>query len=112
MMRVAAGLIVAAMLWCLTGCTHVIRYDTPYYEGGPSQLAPPQGELSRGTHVFALGSEGSYRHVIAGNGVNAYVLESSLMSLGEWLSQPKAPKESDQQSMVEWGSGTTGEAPQ
>lgn len=62
----------------LAGCTHVISQRTPYYEKGPSQLEPPQGELEKGTPVWIMGREGSYVRVWTPGLLDAWVRDRAV----------------------------------
>ena len=78
-------------LLVLPGCAHKIAGDTPYYKKGPYQIEPPDGDLKDGTWVWIVGAEGSYKHVLAANGVNAYVWSNALVPVIDWdhLFQPE-----------------------
>jgi hypothetical protein len=90
----------AACVCVLAGCSHAITQSTPYYENGPHQTQPPNGNLPEGTGVWVVGREGSYYKVMADNGVVAYVWDRALTPMHEWLMRPKsAPRESGK----EWG---------
>ena len=60
-------------LCLLTGCTHIITEQTPYYEDGFAQVDPPQGELEAGTRVMILERKGSHARVLTGNLLDAWV---------------------------------------
>ena len=94
-MKRPATVMYAATLTLLCGCTHVVTHNTPFFKDGPTQLAPPQGELKAGTWVWVTGKEGTYSHVLASDGTDAYVLENDLRPL--WAPAPTAeqpPKKS------------------
>ncbi len=80
------GLLVGLALF--VGCTHVIERPTPYYEDGPTQLAPPQGTFEAGTRVLLLGREGSYANVWSWSGKRGYVWEGALGSI--WAARSNA----------------------
>ena len=81
----------AMVIAALAGCTHVIARTTPYYEDGPSQLDPPQGELEAGTYVLVVGKEGTYSRVWTVGGVDAYVLDGDLESVWQWWRRKGRP---------------------
>ena len=85
----------------LSGCTHVVACNTPYFKNGPTQLEPPQGELKAGTWVALIGRRDSYARVLAPDGTNAYVLEQDLRSI--WAPAPRTPKETTMKTI---GPGT------
>lgn len=72
------------------GCTHVVTQNAPYYVDGPSQLAPPQGELPRGTKVLVIRNTGTYSRVLTANFIDAYVWNNSLMELEDWWAAQRA----------------------
>lgn len=82
--QVLGALLLLAGLGLLEGCAHKVLGDTPYYKKGPNQVEPPDGDLKDGTLVWIIGSEGTYKHVIAVNGVNAYVWANALAPTVDW----------------------------
>ncbi len=72
------------------GCTHVVTHTAPYYEDGPWQLAPPQGEIPAGTKVLVVGNKGTYSRVWTADFVDAYVWDGALEPWSWW---PKAKTE-------------------
>lgn len=72
------------------GCTHVVTQNAPYYVDGPSQLAPPQGELPRGTKVLVIRNTGTYSRVLTADFIDAYVWNNSLMELEDWWAAQRA----------------------
>jgi len=94
----ACALVVGlAGLTAASGCSHVLINTAPYYEDGPWQLDPPQGELQAGTHVLVVGRKGTYSHVWTITGVDAYVWDGDLHSIFEGKREPPPPKELKQQ---------------
>ena len=83
-----------------TGCLHVIGLDTPYYEQGPRQEAPPEGEFKAGTGVWIVGEKDGYRRVWASNGVLAYVWPRAITTREEWQRRQQAEKEAEQADMA------------
>ena len=53
--------------------THVITAETEYYETGPQQGRPPEGNFPAGTKVNVVEEAGSYVLVKSDSGVEAYV---------------------------------------
>jgi hypothetical protein len=87
----------------LVGCTHVISQRTPYYEKGPSQLEPPQGELEKGTPVWVLGRDGSYLHVWTPDLIDAYVRDRAVEPAVKWGSAKKEEDEKDKPVVIDVG---------
>ena len=59
--------------------THTVVRDTPYYETGPQQGRPPDGELKAGTMVRDFGTPiGGYLQVRTREGLECYVDGSDL----------------------------------
>lgn len=87
--RAGAGLLGAALL-ALPGCLRVVSQDIDYYKDGPYQVEGPHGVLPRGTHVWVVGHEGSYARVWTLKGLDAYVWDKALVSLGQWKDRPDA----------------------
>ncbi len=80
------GFSIAALM---AGCTHVVTHTAPYYEDGPWQLEPPQGEIPAGTKVLVVGKQGTYSRVWTAGLVDAYVWDGALEPLS-WWPKPKA----------------------
>lgn len=89
------AILLSLALLALPGCAQKIAGDTPYYKKGPYQLEPPDGDLKDGMWVWIIGAEGSYKHVIAANGVNAFVWSNALVPVIDWdhLFQPEEKQE-------------------
>jgi hypothetical protein len=76
----------------ISGCSHVITRETPYYVDGPRQADPPQGWLPEGTGVWILGRDGTYVRVLTGTMINAWVRDWDVASAWGRSAEP-APKE-------------------
>ncbi len=83
----------------LPACTHIITQSTPYYEKGPTQLDPPEGDIEAGTYAMVVGAEGSYVRVITVTGVNAWVWDRAVMSV--WDHMQKQDEEKKQREARE-----------
>lgn len=95
-----AGLVLCAAMFAgvalVAGCTQMIGNNAPYYKNGPAQREGPQGTIPAGTPVWVLGKEGSYTHVLAGNGVNGYVWDSSIVTTEEWNRRQEVQKQNQE----------------
>ncbi|MEM1294062.1 MAG: hypothetical protein AAGH89_01780 [Verrucomicrobiota bacterium] len=58
--------------------SHVVKFPTEYYLGGPQQARPPDGTFEAGTEVNLLEDSGSYLLVESKGGVQAFVSTSAL----------------------------------
>ena len=58
--------------------THRIVQPTPYYQIGPGQALPPDGEFASGTLVRILKEAGSYVQVQSESNIVAYISVSDL----------------------------------
>lgn len=91
----AACLAFLGCLGALTGCMHVIAYDTPYFRDGPQQLRQPDGDLKTGTQVWITGQQDTYRRVLTLTGVHAYVWQGAIKTQSEWRDTQNREKEAD-----------------
>ncbi|MFH1748932.1 MAG: hypothetical protein ABIG44_18015 [Planctomycetota bacterium] len=98
MIMVALAILTLLGVVAATGCTHVITRNTPYYEDGPFQPDPPQGELPAGTKVWIVGKKGSYSLVWSLDGVIAYVWDGAVMTIREWDRQQKEQDEAQREN--------------
>ncbi len=89
------GVGLAAALLC-TGCTHVIAQNAPYYNEGPQQPGPPDGELAAGTGVWIVGQKDGYGHIWTLGGVNAYVWPRDIVTKAEWAHMQKVQADAEQ----------------
>lgn len=59
--------------------THIVIRETSYYETGPQQGRPPEGELKKGTLIIILNPSDSYPRVQTEDGsVTAYILAKDI----------------------------------
>ncbi|MCC6357505.1 MAG: hypothetical protein IT450_02070 [Phycisphaerales bacterium] len=77
------------LLLAVGGCSHIITADTPYYNDGPEQLDPPQGDVAKGTWCLVIGERGTYYHILTGDGVNAYVWKAAVEPLLDFRRKEK-----------------------
>ena len=84
MRGIAALFVGLSSLALLPACTHIITQSAPYYEEGPNQPDPPEGDLQAGTKAWVLGSEGSYVRVWTDSGVNAWVWDRAVMTIWDY----------------------------
>jgi hypothetical protein len=80
----------------LSGCTHVIGNNAPYYKSGPAQREGPQGTIPAGTPVWVLGKEGSYAHVWTTTGVDGFVWENAVVTKDEWNRRQSLDKQNEE----------------
>lgn len=95
----------------IPACTHIITQSTPYYEKGPTQLDPPEGDLDAGTYAMVVGSEGSYVHVVTVTGVNAWVWDRAVMSVWDHL-QKQDEEKKQREAREKLKKAQTGSQPQ
>ena len=76
--------IVLAAALLSAGCTHIVTQDVAFYNNGPQQPEPPQGDLKQGTRCWVMGHEGGYVRVWTLDGVNAFVWERAVMTIRDW----------------------------
>lgn len=62
--------------------SHVVKFPTEYYIGGPQQARPPDGTFNAGTEVNVLEDAGSYLLVESKDGIKAFVSISALEPQG------------------------------
>lgn len=87
---------VAALPLAACGCSHVITASTPYYNDGPEQLDPPQGEVPAGAWVLVVGERNGYYHILTA-GVNAFVWKNDVMPLLDFRKQQQQRQAEAQQ---------------
>lgn len=95
----------------LPACTHIITQSTPYYEGGPSQLDPPQGDIEAGTLAMVVGSDGSYVRVVTVTGINAWVWDRAVMSVWDHMQKQDEDKKR-REAREKWQKARGGSQPQ
>ncbi len=83
------ALVAVLLLFAVSGCSHIITADTPYYNDGPEQLDPPQGDVAKGTWCLVIGERGTYYHILTGDGVNAYVWKAAVEPLLDFRRKEK-----------------------
>jgi hypothetical protein len=65
----------------VSGATHSVVLETPFYLDGPQQARPADGTLPSGARVTLVSAAGSYAQVVLPDGRRAYVAADSLKPL-------------------------------
>lgn len=79
-----AALVLGCAAGLTAGCLRVVKADAPWYAQGPAQVAPPDGFLKRGHHVFVLWEHDSYARFVDPNFVAGHVFAGDLVTPGAW----------------------------
>jgi hypothetical protein len=83
----------------VSGCSHRITQNTPYYAQGFDQLDPPEGELAAGTHVLKIAHKGSYARVLTPDLKSVWVWDRTIESV--WAPREKPDEtESNPPAMI------------